>query len=189
MLGVLERPVQLLHERDRLQVVEVHLPVACDERGTMSQRPSEDLQSGKLLALEELEAGAAARRDVTELVVGEAELAHGRGRVAAADDAESVDLGERLRDRLGARRERRRSRTRPSGRSRTPSSMPRMTSANCAAVSGPMSSPRPEAPNGVSSMRVGRGDDVLGVRRERSPRRRRRSGARARRRAPWPSSR
>ena len=88
VLGVLERPVQLLDERDRLQVVEVHLPVACDERGAACQQlPSEDLQSGKLLAFEELEARAAARRDVAELVVGEAELAHGGGRVAAADDA------------------------------------------------------------------------------------------------------
>src|SRR5690606_26992768 len=34
VLGVLERPVQLLHERDRLQVVQVHLPVARDQRGT-----------------------------------------------------------------------------------------------------------------------------------------------------------
>ena len=92
MLGVLERPVQLLDERDRLQVVEVHLPVAGDQRGATARSaascslPSEDLQSGKLLALEELEAGAAARRDVTEGVVVEPELADRRGGVSAADD-------------------------------------------------------------------------------------------------------
>src|SRR5690606_41980484 len=34
VLGILERPVQLLHERDRLQVVQVHLPVSRDQRGT-----------------------------------------------------------------------------------------------------------------------------------------------------------
>ena len=33
VLGVLQAPGELLHERDRLQVVEVHLPVARDERG------------------------------------------------------------------------------------------------------------------------------------------------------------
>jgi hypothetical protein len=38
VLGVLEGPVQLLHERDRLQVVEVHLPVARDERGARRYR-------------------------------------------------------------------------------------------------------------------------------------------------------
>src|SRR4051794_22608322 len=59
------------------------------------------------LALEELEGGATTGGDVTEAVVRDAQRAHGRGRVAAADDAEAVDLGDRLGDAPGARRERR----------------------------------------------------------------------------------
>ena len=54
-------------------------------------------------------------------VVVEAELAHRGGGVAAADDGQPVDLGERLRRRPWCRRRTARSRRRPSGRSRTPS--------------------------------------------------------------------
>src|SRR5215207_4874912 len=60
-----------------------------------------------MLAFEELEACASARGDVSELVVVEPELANGRRRVAAADHAESVHLGERLRDRASPGSERR----------------------------------------------------------------------------------
>ena len=61
-----------------------------------------------------------------------------------------------------------------------------MTSANRAAVSGPMSSPRPDAPNGVSSIASARCDDVLGVGAELRGDDDVGRAARARRRAPRP---
>ena len=110
VLAVLQGPVELLHEVGGLEVVEVHLPVARHERDALACLGShgcrvvqclvEDGEAGQLLALEVLQAGAATGGDVAELVVGEAELAHGRGRVAAADDGQRTlrgDLDERLR--------------------------------------------------------------------------------------------
>src|SRR5689334_9950302 len=63
--------------------------------------PFEYGDPGQFLALEELQAGAATGGDVTEVVVGETELANRRGGVAATDHRQAVDLGEGLRD--GAR--------------------------------------------------------------------------------------
>src|SRR5699024_10905198 len=37
--GVLQAPVQLLHQRHRLQVVEIHLPVARNQRGACHAHP------------------------------------------------------------------------------------------------------------------------------------------------------
>ena len=51
---------------------------------------SSAVRAGQLLALEELEAGAAPGGDVAERLLVEAELAHRGGRVAAADDGEAV---------------------------------------------------------------------------------------------------
>jgi hypothetical protein len=98
--------VELLHHLECLQVVEVHLPVAGDERGARGLchvRPPlllEDGDAGQFLALEEFEGGTAAGGDVAEPVLVEAEGAHGRGRVATADDGEGA--GRRgVDDRLG----------------------------------------------------------------------------------------
>src|SRR5262249_44951193 len=66
----------------------------------------EHVDAGKLLALEVLQAGAAAGGDVPEGVLVEAELAdRGRG-VAAADHGQPVDRGQRLCDGAGATGER-----------------------------------------------------------------------------------
>ena len=62
---------------------------------------------GQLLALEVLQAGAATGRDVAERGLVEAERADRGGGVAAADDGEPVDLGQRLGDGAGALGERR----------------------------------------------------------------------------------
>ena len=97
----------------------------------------------QLLALEELERGAAAGRDVGDLV-GEAVLLDGRDRVAAADDGDRAvrgGVGQRLRDRERALGRDRRSRRRPSGRSRRRSSRPSRSRANFARVASPMSTP------------------------------------------------
>ena len=56
--------------------------------------------AGQLLALEELERGAAARRHVRDLVLGAVLLARGR-RVAAADDGDDARL-LRVRARVGS---------------------------------------------------------------------------------------
>jgi hypothetical protein len=57
-------------------------------RSPWSCLPTEYLQSGKALALEELEAGTSTRRNVAELAVSESQCAHCRRGVAAADDRE-----------------------------------------------------------------------------------------------------
>src|SRR5690349_1973557 len=57
---------------------------------------------GQLLALEELEAGAATGGDVPEGALVEAEDAYGGRRVAAPDDRQAVDLRQRLGDGSGA---------------------------------------------------------------------------------------
>src|SRR5690349_6427600 len=62
----------------------------------------QDLDAGQLLALGELEAGAAAGGDVAERALVEAEGAHRRGGVAASDDREAVDRRESLGDGTGA---------------------------------------------------------------------------------------
>src|SRR2546423_2281088 len=53
----------------------------------------------ELLALQELERGAAARRDPAD-ALGQAELGEGAGRVGAAHDGEAVTSRDGLRDRL-----------------------------------------------------------------------------------------
>src|SRR5690606_26122152 len=78
-------------------------------RGTGGASALEDGDSGQVLALQELEARAAAGRDVAEPGLVEAEDAHGRGRVAAADDGERAvrrRVHEGLRDGARAARER-----------------------------------------------------------------------------------
>ena len=107
LLGQRER--ELLHQGDGLEVVEVHLPVARDQRRPGHQALSRTAIPGKLLALQVLQRRAAAGGDVGEPVLGQAERAHGRGRVAAADHAERALRGgvdDRLRDAAGALGER-----------------------------------------------------------------------------------
>src|SRR5690242_14967459 len=70
--------------------------------------PLQDCDAGELLALEELEAGTPAGRDVAEGGLVEPELAHRRGRVAAAHHGQAGHLGQRLGDGAGALGERRR---------------------------------------------------------------------------------
>ena len=76
-------------------------------RGRRVGRLVEDVDAGELLALEVLEAGTAPGGDVAEGRLVEAEGAHGGGGVAAADDRQPVDLGQRLGHRAGALGERR----------------------------------------------------------------------------------
>src|SRR5450830_2164099 len=69
----------------------------------------QDCDAGEGLALEELQAGAAAGGDVTETGLVEAEDAYGRGGVATTDDRERAvraGVDESLSDCTGARRER-----------------------------------------------------------------------------------
>ena len=127
--------LDLLDERHGLGRRLVHLPVAGDQlashlysnpcrgRGYFSLRY---VDARQLLALEELEGGPAAGRDVGHLV-GQAVLLDGRDRVAAADDR---DRARGRWPRPGPARSRAcpspcpGSRRRPSGRSRRPSSRP-----------------------------------------------------------------
>ncbi len=98
---------------------EVHLPVAGDDRrgqahsGPPAVGERRDARQGP--ALEELERGAAAGGDVRD-PVGEAELADGRGGVAAADHRGGAGRGGARR----ARGRRRRCPARNSGISKTP---------------------------------------------------------------------
>src|SRR5436305_11422054 len=64
----------------------------------------QDLDARQLLALEQLERGAASGRESVD-PPGEAELLQGGNRVAAADDRLSRRVGNRLGDGAGARRE------------------------------------------------------------------------------------
>ena len=94
-------------------IVAVQLPVAAEEGAALILVVSHDVvlqlssaaRPGQLLALEQLERGAAARRDVGDLV-GDAALVHGRDRVAAAHDRQRLGRGDRLGDRQGSARER-----------------------------------------------------------------------------------
>src|SRR5450756_664169 len=65
----------------------------------------EDRDTRELLALKELQARATAGGDVAEPGLVEAQLAHGCGGVATADDAEAVRVDHRLRHGLRARGE------------------------------------------------------------------------------------
>ena len=120
--------------------------------------------AGQLLALEELEGGAAAGGDVGDLV-GEAVLLDGRDRVAAADDRDGAvrrGVGQRLRDRERALRPSPGSRRRPSGRSRRTVFAPFTISANFARVASPMSTPMSFGPIWSQRHRLQR-PDLAGV--------------------------
>lgn len=88
---------------------------------------------------------------MAELVVRESERPHGGSGVATTDDAEAVDLGERLRDGLRAGGEAGNSNT-PIGPFQNTVFEPETAEANRAAVSGPMSRPMPSVPNDEDSM-------------------------------------
>ena len=72
-----------------------HLPVAGDEHVRLCR---DRCHARELLALEQLERGAAAGGDPRD-AVGDAGLVDGAHRVAAADDREAVAVGDRPRDR------------------------------------------------------------------------------------------
>ena len=147
---LVEAERELLHQRDRLEVVQVHLPVAGDERLAAVERrdrlgrcalyvPSprglqqhslQNSDAGQRLALEVLQRRAAAGRDVPERVLVEAERAHRGGGVAAADHRQARRPRRRPRRRRGCRRRTAPPRTRPSGRSRTPSAASASAAAN-----------------------------------------------------------
>ena len=170
----------------RLEVVEVHLPVARHQRGARRHvlSPPRTVEAGQRLALEVLQAGAAAGRDVAERVLGEAERADGGGRVAAADDgrAPSTVASMRLGDRRGCRRRTARARRRPSGRSRTRC----VASASFARTARRVARPDVEARAGRPGSRRRRRRRARRRRRTRS-RPRRRPAARSRRRLPRPA--
>ena len=113
---VRQRERDLLHQRDRLEVVEVHLPVAGDQRlaahgdSRAALQVIQHFDAGQCLALKVFQRRPATGGNVREAVLGQAQLPHRGGRVAAADDAERALGGradDRLGDALGARRERR----------------------------------------------------------------------------------
>ena len=62
-------------------------------------------QARESLALQIFQAGTAAGRDMTELVVGEAKITNRGCRIATADHRQTIDLGEGPRYGLGARGE------------------------------------------------------------------------------------
>ena len=64
------------------------MPSTCRTQGEEGGLSAEDRDPGEILALEVLQRRATAGRDVTELVVGEAELPHGGRRVTATDDSQ-----------------------------------------------------------------------------------------------------
>ena len=103
-VGVVEREGELLHERDRLEVVEVHLPVARHERETASamDQSSRTAIPGRRLPSRNSRRRTSTGGDVREAGLVDAEQADGGGGVAAADDGEPVDAGDRLGDRAGA---------------------------------------------------------------------------------------
>src|SRR5690606_33901921 len=72
--------------------------------GLRARSSLEYRQSGKFAALEELERGAPAGREVAQ-TVAEARLAHGSQAVTAADDRVRVQVGDSGRDIHGARGE------------------------------------------------------------------------------------
>src|SRR4051812_41552930 len=92
--------------RDSAEVVDARLAPAKTGRSPSSV---EDVQRRKVPVFQEFEGCPAAGADVADLV-GEAELFNRRGAVAAADDCRRVvllrGLGNRFRDRAGARLER-----------------------------------------------------------------------------------
>ena len=106
------------------------LPAISGRRVALRHHVLQRGEAGQGLALEVLQRGAAAGRDVAERGLVEAERAHGRGRVAAADHGEAVDLGDRLGHARGCRPRTAPARTRPSGRSRTRSARRPSASAN-----------------------------------------------------------
>ncbi len=85
---VRQRERDLLHQRDALEVVEVHLPVAGDQWFAGHALCLQNCQAGELFALEELQGRATAGRDVGETGFVDAENAHRGGGVAAADHRE-----------------------------------------------------------------------------------------------------
>ena len=134
-----------------------HLPVAGDQH-----QPRRDRRhAGKLLALEQLERRAAARRDPRD-ALGEPELVERAHRVGAADDRERRRSPRRPPRPPSSPRRSAATRRRPSGRSRRSSARRRSLARSARASRGPMSSP--SQPSGTSSY----GDDAgLGVLRER----------------------
>ena len=104
--------------------------------------------AGQLFALQEFQAGAAAGGDVGHLV-GIAQLLHGGRGVAAADDGDGVRLCTEPRPRPRCPWQRRGTRTRPWGRSRSRCPRPATASQYSFTVSGPMS--RPCQPSGISA--------------------------------------
>ena len=97
------RRVERVEEGSRLARSLEHLPVAGDQHAARILRDRG--HAGKLLALEQLERGAAAGRDPGDLVV-EPELVERTDGVAAADDGVAVDRRNGLGDRLRPGRER-----------------------------------------------------------------------------------
>ena len=127
-----------------------HLPVAGDQH--QPEFSGIAATPGKLLALEQLERGAAAGRDPGDLV-GEPELVDRADGVAAADDRVAVDGRRPPRRPPSSRRRTAPTRTRPSARSRRPSSprgsaarSPRATRARCRARASPPGARRTAPP-------------------------------------------
>ena len=102
---------QLLHERDRLEVVVVHLPVAGDERASAVRAEG---RSGQALGADRSasrpgrspssisSSDAPPPVEMWSISVGQPELRHRRGRVAPTDDREAPALGHRFGDGSGA---------------------------------------------------------------------------------------
>src|SRR5215207_4578484 len=84
-------------------MVEVHLPIAGHQR--LASHPLypiiENGQTRQRLAFQIFQAGAAAGRDMTELVIPETKITDRGGSVATTDDRQSIDLGGGLLDRNG----------------------------------------------------------------------------------------
>ena len=125
----------------------VHLPVAGDQHGSILCGGDRG-HAGQLLALEQLERGAAARRDPATRSARPS-LFDRPHRVAAADDRVRVRVRRPRRRSRSSPRRSAATRRRPSGRSRRSSSPPRSARQNRSRVSGPMSSP--SQPSGTSS--------------------------------------
>src|SRR5215207_7596895 len=81
-------------------MVEVHLPIAGHQR--LATHPLcpiiENGQTRQRLAFQIFQAGTAACRDMTELVIPETKITDHGGSVATTDDRQSIDLGGSLRD-------------------------------------------------------------------------------------------
>src|SRR5690606_23954111 len=152
VLRVAQGPCELLNERDRLQVIEVHLPVAGDERGAghlldqpSTSNPGRSLPSrNSRLAPPPVEmcpnassanpscrTAAAESPPPTTARPSTSVSAWATARVPAANGSSSKT---------------------PIGPFQKTVAESRMAAANASADSGPMSRPSPSAPNGVDSI-------------------------------------